>query len=76
MLNLLADFDLSILWIALGAAGIALLVFILRKYVPGLKGEDKEQTEEEIASENVSNKLSSIEEEEKIKKATEDEDEE
>lgn len=76
MLNLLADFDLSILWIALGAAGIALLVFILRKYVPGLKGEDKVQTEEEIASENVSNKLSSIEEEEKIKKATEDEDEE
>ena len=76
MLNLLADFDLSIVWIALGAAGIAFFVFILRKYVPGLKGEDKVQTEEEIASENVSNKLSSIEEEEKIKKATEDEDEE
>ena len=76
MINILADFDLSILWIALGAAGIALLVFILRKYVPGLKGEDKEQTEEEIASENISNKLSSIEEEEKIKQATEQEDEE
>ena len=76
MINILADFDLSILWIALGAAGIALLVFLLRKYVPGLKGEDKEQTEEEIASENISNKLSSIEEEEKIKQATEQEDEE
>lgn len=76
MINILADFDLSILWIALGAGGIALLVFLLRKYVPGLSGEDKKQTEEEIASENVTNKLSSLEEEDKVKKATEDEDEE
>ena len=73
---ILADFDFSILWIAVGAGVIALIVFLLRKYVPGLKGEDKVQTEEEIASENVTNKLSSIEEEEKIKKATEDEDDE
>lgn len=76
MINIYADFDYSMIWIALGAAGIALIVFLLRKYVPGLKGEDKVQTEEEIASENVSNKLSSIEEEEKIRKANEDEDEE
>lgn len=76
MINILADVDLSMLWIALGAAGIALVVFLLRKFVPGLKGEDKVQTEEEIASENISNKLSSIEEEEKIKKANEDEDDE
>lgn len=73
MINILAEYDLSMLWIALGAAGIALIVFLLRKFVPGLVGEDKSQTEEEIASENVSSKLSSIEEEEKIKKATEDE---
>ena len=76
MINILADVDLSMLWIALGAAGIAFVVFFLRKFVPGLKGEDKVQTEEEIASENISNKLSSIEEEEKIKKANEDEDDE
>lgn len=76
MLNIYADFDLSIVWIALGAAGIALLVFLLRKYIPGLSGDDKKQTDEEIANENVSNKLSSLEEEEKVKKATEDEDEE
>lgn len=76
MINFLADFDFSMIYIALGAAGIALVVFLLRKYVPGLSGEDKVQTEEEIAEENVSNKLSSLEEEEQIKKATEDDEEE
>ena len=73
---ILADFDFSMLYVALGAGVIALIVFLLRKYVPGLSGEDKKQTEEEIAEENISNKLSSLEEEEKVRKATEDDDEE
>lgn len=72
----LQDFDFSMLYVALGAGAIALIVFLLRKYVPGLSGEDKKQTEEEIAEENISNKLSSLEEEEKVRKATEDDDEE
>ena len=75
MINIFADVDLSMLWIALGAGAIALAVFLLRKYVPGLAGEDKTQTEEEIANENISNKLSSLEEEENIRKATEDDEE-
>ena len=73
---ILADFDFSMLYVALGAGAIALIVFLLRKFVPGLSGEDKKQTEEEIAEENISNKLSSLEEEEKVRKATEDDDEE
>ena len=52
----LQDFDFSMLYVALGAGAIALIVFLLRKYVPGLSGEDKKQTEEEIAEENISNK--------------------
>ena len=72
----LQDFDFSMLYVALGAGAIALIVFLLRKYVPGLSGEDKKQTEEQIAEENISNKLSSLEEEEKVRKATEDDDEE
>ena len=72
----LADFDFSMLYVALGAGAIALIVFLLRKYVPGLSGEDKKQTEEEIAEENISNKLSSLEEEEKVRKATEEDEEE
>ena len=72
----LLDFDFSMLYVALGAGAIALIVFLLRKYVPGLSGEDKKQTEEEIAEENISNKLSSLEEEEKVRKATDDDDEE
>ena len=75
MLNILGDFDYSMIYIALGAGAIALIVFLLRKYVPGLSGEEKVQTEEEIAEENVSNKLSSLEEEEQIKKATEEDEE-
>ena len=75
MINILADVDLSMVWIALGAGAIALAVFLLRKYIPGLAGEDKTQTEEEIANENISSKLSSLEEEENIRKATEDEEE-
>lgn len=75
MINILADVDLSMVWIALGAGGIALAVFLLRKYVPGLAGEDKKQTEEEIANENISSKLSSLEEEENIRKATEEDEE-
>ena len=71
----LQDFDFSMLYVALGAAGIALIVFLLRKFVPGLSGEDKKQTDEEIANENVKNKLSSLEEEEKVRKATEDDEE-
>ena len=73
---ILADFDFSILWIAVGAGVIALIVFLLRKFVPGLQSEDKNQTEEEIAEENISNKLSSLEEEEKVRKATEEDEEE
>ena len=69
---ILADFDFSMLYVALGAGAIALIVFLLRKFVPGLSGEDKKQTEEEIAEENISNKLSSLEEEEKVRKATEE----
>lgn len=72
---ILADFDFSILYVALGAGAIALIVFLLRKFVPGLSGEDKKQTEEEIAEENISNKLSSLEEEEKVRKATEEDEE-
>lgn len=75
MINILADVDLSMVWIALGAGAIALAVFLLRKYIPGLAGDDKTQTEEEIANENISSKLSSLEEEENIRKATEDEEE-
>ena len=72
----LADFDFSMLYVALGAGAIALIVFLLRKYVPGLSGEDKKQTEEEIAEENISNKLSTLEEEEKVRKETEEDEEE
>jgi Na+/H+ antiporter NhaC len=72
---ILADFDFSMLYVALGAGAIALIVFLLRKFVPGLSGEDKKQTEEEIAEENISNKLSSLEEEEKVRKATEEDEE-
>ena len=36
----LQDFDFSMLYVALGAGAIALIVFLLRKYVPGLSGED------------------------------------
>ena len=57
---ILADFDFSMLYVALGAGAIALIVFLLRKFVPGLSGEDKKQTEEEIAEENISNKLSTF----------------
>ena len=72
----LQDFDFSMLYVALGAGAIALIVFLLRKYVPGLSGEDKKQTEEEIAEENISNKLSSLAEEEKVRNATEEDEEE
>jgi hypothetical protein len=75
MLNLYADFDFTMIWIALGFGAIALIVFLLRKFVPGLQSEDKNQTEEEIAEENISNKLSSLEEEEKVRKATEEDEE-
>lgn len=76
MISIYAEFDFSMLYIALGAVVIALIVFLLRKFVPGLVGEDKTQTEEEIAEDNINSKLSSIEEEEKVRKATEDDDEE
>ena len=76
MIKFLGDFDYTMIYIALAFDAIALIVFLLRKFVPGLSGEDKKQTEEEIAEENVSNKLSSLEEEEKIKKAIEEDEEE
>jgi ammonia channel protein AmtB len=59
---------ISIIWIALGACVIALIVFLLRKFVPGLKGDEKEeinQDDKEIASENVQARLSSLEDEKK-----------
>lgn len=40
---------MEILWISLGACGIALIVFLLKKFVPGLKNneENKEETSNE-----------------------------
>lgn len=72
---ILLDFDFTIIYIVAIVGAIALVVFLLRKFVPGLRGTDKKQSDKEIAEENINNKLSSLEEEEKVKKATEDEEE-
>ena len=46
MIKFLGDFDFTMIYIALAFAAIALIVFLLRKFVPGLSGEDKKQTQE------------------------------
>lgn len=48
---------LNSLWIVLGALGIALIVFLIRRFVPGIKGEDIKEDEEDIAKRNVSNRV-------------------
>lgn len=53
----------NILWILLGAIGIGLVVFLLRKFVPGLKGDDTHEDDQKIAEENVKRKIVEFKEE-------------
>lgn len=55
---------LNIVWVVIGALVIGLVVYLLRKYIPGLKGEEAPaKDEKEVAEENVKAKLGSLEEE-------------
>ena len=63
------------LWIILGALGIALIVFLIRKFVPGIKGEDIKEDEEDIAKRNVSNRVVEFKQEEKDEEDESEEDE-
>lgn len=62
---------LNIVWVVIGALVIGLVVYLLRKYIPGLKGEEQPQKDDkEVAEENLKAKLGSLEDEK-----VEDEDE-
>ncbi len=66
MINLLDSYPayLNIVWVVIGALVIGLVVYLLRKYIPGLKGEEAPQKDEkEVAEENVKAKLGNLEEE-------------
>ena len=47
------------LFIALGFVLLGVIVFLIRKYVPGIKGEDdsENKTDKEKAEENLKNKI-------------------
>lgn len=61
-----------VLLIAGGAGLIALIVFLLRKFVPGLGSNDQVADEKTIAEENVQSRIMTLEEENPLE---EDEDE-
>ena len=48
---------LNIVWILIGVLVICLIVFLLRKFVPGLQGEEIEEDEKKIAEENIKRKI-------------------
>ena len=56
---------LNIVWIILGVLAICLVVFLLRKFIPGLKGEDVTEDEQKVAEDNVKRKTVEFKEEEK-----------
>ena len=64
---------LNIVWILLGVLGICLIVFLLRKFIPGIKGDDQTPLDEnKQAEENLKNRLVDVKEE---KDENEDEEE-
>ena len=58
---------LYVIWILLGALALGLIVFLLRKFIPGLKGEDVEEDEQKVAEDNVKRKIVEYKEEEQEK---------
>lgn len=58
---------LYVVWILLGALALGLIVFLLRKFIPGLKGEDVEEDEQKVAEDNVKRKIVEYKEEEQEK---------
>lgn len=57
---------LNIVWVVIGALAIGLIVFLLRKYIPGLKGEEEPvKDDKQTAEENLKAKLGTLEEENK-----------
>lgn len=54
---------LNIVWVVIGALAIGLIVFLLRKYIPGLKGEEEPaKDDKQTAEENLKAKLGTLEE--------------
>ena len=60
-----ANPGLNVVWILLGAIGLGLIVFLLRKFIPGLKGEDTIEDEKKVAEDNVKRSIVEYKEEEK-----------
>ena len=60
-----ANSGLNVVWILLGALGLGLIVFLLRKFIPGLKGEDTIEDEKKVAEDNVKRRIVEYKEEEK-----------
>lgn len=60
-----ANSGLNVVWILLGAIGLGLIVFLLRKFIPGLKGEDTIEDEKKVAEDNVKRRIVEYKEEEK-----------
>ncbi len=60
-----ANPGLNVVWILLGAIGLGLIVFLLRKFIPGLKGEDTIEDEKKVAEDNVKRRIVEYKEEEK-----------
>ena len=54
---------LYVVWVLLGALALGLIVFLLRKFIPGLKGEDVEEDEQKVAEDNVKRKIVEYKEE-------------
>lgn len=64
----LADSEYLMLWIVLGILAIALLVFLLRKFVPGLGFEEEEVDEKKQIEEEVNRYIVTEEIKEETKK--------
>ena len=60
-----ANPGLNVVWFLLGAIGLGLIVFLLRKFIPGLKGEDTIEDEKKVAEDNVKRRIVEYKEEEK-----------
>lgn len=60
-----ANPGLNVVWILLGAIGLGVIVFLLRKFIPGLKGEDTIEDEKKVAEDNVKRRIVEYKEEEK-----------
>ncbi|MDD6302975.1 MAG: hypothetical protein PUA56_06735 [Bacillales bacterium] len=59
--------------IAALAGVIALIVFLLKKYVPSLKNVDEVKDDQTIAEENVQSKIMTLDEENPLKDLEDDE---